>query len=86
MANDDAYPNNLDKVFFDLTYMSDMDTNSWTEEFFDTAEQKAAQNSSFLSSGTYKELIDLIVKDFSPYDAPKDTTVPFRSIGHQCDT
>ena len=68
-----------------------MQTNSWKEEFFDSAEQKVAQNSSPLSLGSYQELIDLIVKDFSPYDAPNDAhcgthgvyfsyTVPIKSI------
>ena len=42
LANGDAYPNDLDKVLFVLSYMSDGDANSWKEEFFDTAEQKAA--------------------------------------------
>ena len=80
LANGDAYPNDLDKVLFVLSYMSDGDANSWKEEFFDTAEQKAAQNSSPLSLGTYKELIDLIVKDFSPYDAPKDAIYEMKEL------
>ena len=33
--------------------------------------KKTTQNSSPLSLGTYKELIDLIVKDFSLYDTLK---------------
>ena len=44
MANSDAYPDDLDKILFVLSYMSEGDANSWKEEFFDTAEQTAAQN------------------------------------------
>ena len=45
MANGDSYPNNLDKILFVLSYMSEGYANSWKEEFFDTAEQTAAQTS-----------------------------------------
>lgn len=80
LANSDAYPTNLDKVLFVLSYMSEGDANSWKEEFFDTAEQKAAQNNATLSLGTYDELIALIVKDFSPYDAPKDAIYEMKEL------
>ena len=40
LANSDAYPSDLDKVLFVLSYMSEGDANLWKEEFFDTAEQK----------------------------------------------
>jgi hypothetical protein len=80
LANGDSYPTDLDKVLFVLSYMSDGDANSWKEEFFDTAEQKAAQNGSTLSLGTYKELIDRIIKDFSPYDAPKDAIYEMKEL------
>ena len=33
-----------------------------------------------LSLGTYKELIDLIIKDFSPYDAPKDAIYEMKEL------
>ena len=46
--------------------MSKGDTIFWKEEFFDTAKQKA-----MFDIGTFKTLIDQI-RDFSPYDAPKD--------------
>ena len=70
--NSGIYTSDLDKVLFVLSYMTKRDANSWKEEFYDTAEQKAAQDGSTISLGTYKELMDLIIKDFSPYDAPKD--------------
>ena len=44
MVNGDSYPNDLDKILFVLSYMSEGDANSWKEEFFDIAEQTAAQN------------------------------------------
>ena len=47
---------------------------------FYTAKQKAAQNSSPLSLETYKELIDLIVKDFSSYDALKDAIYEMKEL------
>ena len=72
MANSDAYPDDLDKILFVLSYMSEGDANSWKEEFFDTAEQIAAQNKATIDLGTYAKLIDDITKDFSPYNAPKD--------------
>ena len=52
MANSDSYPNNLDKILFVLSYMSEGDANSWKEEFFDTAEQTAAQTSATIDLGT----------------------------------
>ena len=30
--------------------------------------------------GTYKDLIDLIIKDFSPYDATKDTIYEMKEM------
>ena len=80
MANGDAYSTDLDKVLYVLSYMSNGDANSWKEEFFDSAEQKAAQKSSPLSLGTYQELIDLIVKDFSPYNALKDVIYEMKEL------
>ena len=53
--------------------MTKGDANSWKKEFYNTAEQKAAQDGLTISLGTYKDLMDIIIKDFSPYDAPKDT-------------
>ena len=72
LANSGIYISNLDKVLFVLSYMSEGDANSWKEEFYDTAKQKAAQDGLFISLGTYKDLMDLIIKDFSLYNAPKD--------------
>jgi hypothetical protein len=80
LANADAYPNDLDKVLFVLSYMSEGDAASWKEEFFDTAEQKAAQNGSTLTLGSYTDLIALIEKDFSPYDAPKDAIYEMKEL------
>ena len=80
LANANAYLNDLDKILFVLSYMSEGDTASWKEEFFDTAEQKAAQDGTTLSLGTYPQLITLIEKDFSPYDVPKDTIYEMKEM------
>ena len=41
-----------------ISYMSEGDASSWKEEFFDTAEQKAAQvDGGILDLGTYDKLI-----------------------------
>ena len=72
LGNVDAYPSDLDKILFVLSYMSEGDANSWKEEFFDSAEQMSAQAGIPLTLGTYKSFIEEIEKDFSPYDAPKD--------------
>jgi len=80
LENGDAYPTNLEKVLFVLSYMSDGDANSWKEEYFDTAEQEAAQKKSALNLGTYNTLIDQIVKDFSPYNAPKDAIYEMKEL------
>ena len=56
------------------------DTNSWKEEFFDTAEQTAAQTSATIDLGTYAKLITDITKDFSPYDAPKDAIYEMKEL------
>jgi Ty3 transposon capsid-like protein len=75
LANGDAYPTDQDKVLFVLSYMSDGDAASWKEEFFDTKDQIVP-----LDLGTYKNLIDEITKDFSPYDAPKDAIYEMKEL------
>ena len=60
--------------------MSEGDATSWKEEFFDTAEQKAAQSNATLTLETYSKLIALIEKDFSPYDMPKDTIYEMKEM------
>ena len=80
LENSGIYTSDLDKVLFVLSYMTEGDANSWKEEFYDTAEQKAAQDGSTISLGTYKELMDLIIKDFSPYDAPKDAIYEMKEM------
>src|ERR1700734_57325 len=67
MANKHIYPEDADKILFVLSYMCEGDANSWKEEFFEAKEQLDE-----FSLGTYDDLIKMIVKDFSPYDAPKD--------------
>ena len=60
--------------------MSKGDVNSWKEEFFDSAEQILAQAGTTLTLGTYKNFIAEIEKDFSPYDAPKDTIYEMKEL------
>jgi hypothetical protein len=80
LANSDAYPNDMDKILFVLSYMSEGDANSWKEEFFDSAEQKAAQTGTAFTLGKYDDLITGIEKDFSPYDAPKDAIYEMKEV------
>ena len=42
LANSGIHTSDLDKVLFVLSYMTEGDANSWKEEFYNTAEQKAA--------------------------------------------
>jgi hypothetical protein len=71
----------LDKVLFVISYMNEGDANSWKEEFFDTAEQTAAQTlGAKIDLGTYDNLIKKIVEDFSPYDAPKDAIYEIKEL------
>ena len=81
LANADAYPRDMDKVLFVLSYMSEGDASSWKEEFFDTAEQKVAQvDGGILDLGTYDKLIKHITDDFSSYDAPKDAIYEMKEL------
>lgn len=80
MANGSAYPTEIDKVLFVLSYMSEGDANSWKEEFFETAEQEAAQKNAPITLGTYQELIDQLTADFSPYNAPKDAIYAMKEL------
>jgi hypothetical protein len=81
LANGDGYPTDLDKVLFVISYMNEGDMNSWKEEFFDTAEQTAAQMlGAKINLGTYNDLIKKIVEDFSPYDAPKDAIYEMKEL------
>ena len=52
--------------------MTQGDASSWKEEFYNTAEQKAAQDGLSISLGTYKDLMVLIIKDFSPHNVQKN--------------
>jgi hypothetical protein len=70
----------MDKILFVLSYMSEGDANSWKEEFFDSAEQMSAQAGMTLTLGTYKNFIEEIEKDFSPYDAPKDAIYEMKEL------
>ena len=80
LANGDVYPDNMDKVLFVLSYMSEGDANSWKEEFFNTAEQTASQNGGTLDLGTYHNLITKIMAGFSPYDTPKDAIYEMKEM------
>ena len=80
LANSGVYTSDLDKVLFVLSYMTEGDASSWKEEFYDTVEQKAAQDGSSISLGTYKDLMDLIIKNFSPCDAPKDAIYKMKDM------
>ena len=80
LGNADAYPRDLDKILFVLSYMSEGDANSWKEEFFDSAEQMSAQAGIPLTLGMYKSFIEEIEKDFSPYDAPKDAIYEMKEL------
>jgi hypothetical protein len=81
LANEDVYLTDLDKVLFVISYMNEGDANSWKEEFFDTAEQIAAQMpGAKINLGTYNDLIKKIVEDFSPYDAPKDAIYEMKEL------
>ena len=80
MGNADAYPSDLDKILFVLSYMSEGDANSWKEEYVDSAEQTAAQTGTTLTFGTYKNFIAEIEKDFSPYDTPKDAIYEMKEL------
>jgi hypothetical protein len=80
LANHEAYPNDIDRILFVLSYMSEGDANSWKEEYFETAEQKAAQDGAPLTFGAYTDFIDLLTKDFSPYDAPKDAIYEMKEM------
>ena len=40
----------------------------------------AAQDGSTILLGTYKDLMDLVIKDFSPYDAPKDAIYEMKEM------
>ena len=80
LANADSYPDDLDKVLFVLSYMSEGDANSWKEEYFDSAEQTSAQTGTTFTLGKYDDFIKAIEKDFSPYDAPKDAIYEMKGL------
>ena len=80
LGNADAYPSDLDKILFVLSYMSEGDANSWKEEFFDSAEQMSAQAGIPLTLGTYKNFIAETEKDFSLYNAPKDAIYEMKEL------
>src|SRR5882762_8054607 len=80
LGNEQNYTTEQDKVLFVLSYMNEGDANSWKEEFVETAEQKAAQEKTNLNLGNYDDLITEIMKDFSPYDAPKDAIFAMKEM------
>ena len=60
--------------------MTEGDANSWKREFYNTAEQKAAQDGSTISLRTYKDFMNLIIKGFSLYNAPKDAIYEMKEM------
>ena len=73
LGNEGIYPGDQDKILFMLSYMSDGDVNAWKEEYFEAAEQTAAQNNSAKPVlGDYDTSLKRLTDNFSPYDAPKD--------------
>ena len=80
LANESSYPEDLDKILFVLSYMSEGDANSWKEEYIDSIKQKAAQDNAALNFGDYKTFITKLTDDFSPYDAPKDAIYAMREM------
>jgi Zinc knuckle len=52
---------------FVLSYMSEGDTASWKEEFYESKEALPT-----FDLGKYDDLIKEVMKAFSPFDAPKD--------------
>jgi Ty3 transposon capsid-like protein len=75
LANEHIYTTDQDRILFVLSFMSEGDANSWKEEFFETAEQTTP-----FTLGKYNDLIKLITKDFSPYDAPKDAIYQMKEM------
>ena len=82
LVNSGIYTSDLDKVLFVLSYMTEGDANSWKEEFYNTAKQKAAQDGLTISLGTYKELMDLIInREWHGYGKPQGKLTGFAGVG-----
>ena len=66
--NDHIFTNDIKKIAFILSYMTEGDAASWKEEFLETKTQPGQA----VDLGTYVAFIDEIEGAFKPYDAPGD--------------
>ena len=67
-VNNHIFTNDIKKIAFVLSYMTEGDATSWKEEFLETKTQPGQA----VDLGTYVVFIDEIEGAFKPYDAPGD--------------
>ena len=80
-ANRAIYDNDEKKVVFVLSFMMEGDTATWREQWLDDHNAKAeASNKTEMDFGTFSDLIKLLEKDFTAYDAPGDTLEKMKNL------
>ena len=67
-VNDHIFTNDIKKIAFVLSYMTEGEAASWKEEFLETKTQPGQA----VNLGTYIAFIDEIKGTFKPYNAPGD--------------
>lgn len=75
-VNDHIYTNDIKKIAYVLSYMTEGDAESWKEEFL----EEKAKAPGPLDLGTYKDFITEITKAFKPYDAEGDALEKIKAI------
>ena len=80
-ANQATYDNDEKKVVFVLSFMTEGDTATWREQWFDDLDAKAKiANKTEMDFGTFGELIKLLEKYFTAYNAPGDTLENMKNL------
>ena len=75
-VNDHIFTNNIKKIAFVLSYMTEGDAASWKEEFLEAKTQPGQA----VDLGTYVAFIDEIEGVFKPYDAPGDALEEIKAM------
>jgi Retrotransposon gag protein/Zinc knuckle len=75
------YNNNEKKISFILSYLADVDTAVWKQQFIQTKiEESEEAKTDEPNWGMYKEFVDALKKTFQPYDEPAEALKDMKKL------
>ena len=70
LINDQVYNNDIRKIGFVLSFMTEGAAAAWADQFLEEAGRTAKANQAPIDLGTYKKFTDELTDAFSAYDTP----------------